>query len=160
MTVLVLVGAILLVGAGAAKVLRPDDTARALRWSPAVVRAGALGEVIVGAGAAAVGGPVLIGAMAASYAGFAGFVLVALARGWPLSTCGCFGEPDTPPTVLHVVIDAGLALAAVGGIDGPAPLRAAWDRPAWGAAVLVLSGVTAGLAYLALARLPRLRSVS
>jgi methylamine utilization protein MauE len=152
-----LVGCLLLVGAGVAKAWRPDDTARALHVSPALVRAGAALEVVVGAGAATVGGAVLTGAVALSYAAFGGFVLVALARGWPLSSCGCFGEPDSPPTVVHVVVDVTLALVALGAIGGQAPLRAAWDRPGWGAAMVLVSVVTAGLAYLALARLPRIR---
>jgi hypothetical protein len=151
-----LVGCLLLVGAGAAKTWRPYDTARALHVSPALVRAGAAIEVLAGAGAATVGGVVLTAAVAVSYAAFGGFVLVALARGWPLSSCGCFGEPDSPPTVLHVVVDAVLALVALGAIGTQAPLRAAWHRPGWGAAMVLVSMVTAGLAYLALTRLPRL----
>jgi hypothetical protein len=155
-----LVGCLLLVGAGAAKVARPGDTARALRRSPGLVRGGAAVEVAVGVGAGTVGGPVLIGAVAASYAAFAAFVIVALARGWSLASCGCFGEPDSPPTVLHVLIDTTLGAVAVAALDDRAPLRAAWARPGWGAAMILVSVVTAGLAYLALARLPRLREVS
>ena len=160
MTAGLLVGCLLLVAAGGAKAIRPGDTARALRRSPSVVRAGALVEVVAGAGAATVGGPVLIGVVAASYAAFTVFVVVALARGWSLASCGCFGEPDSPPTVLHVVIDGVLALAAVGAAASTAPLQAAWDRPGWGVGMVAVSTVTAGLAYLALARLPRLRAVA
>src|SRR5579871_2899030 len=101
MTGPVLVAAVLLVWAGAAKAWRPGDTARALAVAhlpatPAAVRALALVEVAVGVGAVVAGGPALA-AMACSYGGFAAFVGVALRQGWPLSSCGCFGEPDAPP---------------------------------------------------------------
>ena len=111
----------LLVVAGLAKVARPDDTTRAAvqvlggtigRWRWAV-RGGAAAEVVLGAAALVVVEPVLAGAVAASYVAFCGFVVVARHRGGPLASCGCFGRPDTPPTVLHAFVDAGLAVAAV-----------------------------------------------
>jgi hypothetical protein len=110
----------LLVAAGLAKAALPDDTARAAvhvlggtigrrRWA---VRGGAAAEVAIGVAALVVVEPVLAGAVAASYVAFAAFVVVARHRGGPLASCGCFGRPDTPPTVFHASVDAGLALAA------------------------------------------------
>ncbi|HVX23471.1 MAG TPA: MauE/DoxX family redox-associated membrane protein [Acidimicrobiales bacterium] len=110
----------LLVVAGVGKAARPGDTARAaahvvgggatgLAW---VVRIGAGAEAALGVAGLVVADPVVAAMVAASYAGFAGFVVLALRRGGPLATCGCFGRPDTPPTVLHVVVDLGLAAAA------------------------------------------------
>jgi hypothetical protein len=115
------------------------------------VRLGAAVEVGVGA-AALVWTPAAI-AVAGSYVVFAGFVTLALVRGWSLSSCGCFGEPDTPPTITHVVVDCVLAAAA---LFGTAPLPAVAHDPGWGLAAVVLSIVTGGLVYLVLARLLRL----
>ena len=53
--------------------------------------------------------------VALSYLLFAAFVVVALRSGAPISSCGCFGKADTPPSVVHVVLDllfAGVATAA------------------------------------------------
>ncbi len=123
----------LLVAGGAAKAARPHDTARALRAAGLPVPASAVRllagiEVVVGAAAAVVGGPAPAAAVAASYAAFTAFLTVALRRGWSLSSCGCFGEPDSPPTVVHLVVDAALALAAgcAAASGGPAPL-AHWE---------------------------------
>lgn len=161
-----LAGAGLLAAAGVAKAARPHDTARALRraglpFGAAAVRAGAVVEVVIGVCATFLGGAVPAAAVGVSYLGFAVFVGVALARGWSLASCGCFGEPDSAPTPLHVAVDASLGatalLAAAAG--GPAPLVLAARRPAWGSAMVALAVVTGGLAYLALARLGKLRSV-
>ena len=61
-----------------------------------------------------VGGPVFAALVAVSYLAFAGFVVVALRSGAPISSCGCFGKVDTPPSLVHVVID--LVLAAVAAV--------------------------------------------
>ena len=111
----------LLGAAGALKVVRPDSTARALRElglpaSPAAVRVGALIELIIAAGALVGGGRPFAALVGASYAGFAAFVFAALRKGTPLSTCGCFGTADTPPTAVHLVLNiaaAGVAAAVV-----------------------------------------------
>ena len=107
-----------LVVAGAAKLFRPRETALALRLSglPASslgVRLGALVEIGVATGAMFTGSPVLCLAVGLSYLAFATFVGVALVRGLPLSSCGCLGEPDSPPTATHVVLDLVLAQGAL-----------------------------------------------
>ena len=116
--------ALVLVLAGAAKLVRPNDTARALRQAgipatPLVVRAGSAVEVAVGVAALATGSRISAALLAASYAAFAVFVGQALVRNLPLATCGCLGEPDTPPTAVHVVLDAALALAALAAVVRP-----------------------------------------
>ena len=98
-----------------------------------------------------------------AYAGFAVFILVALRRGWALSSCGCFGRPDTPPTPAHAVLNAGAAASAVWwaggvGVAGPRPGRAGWaararslghsDEPWHGGPLALLVVVLCGLAYL------------
>ena len=163
-----LVTVALLLAGGALKVVRPDFTARALREmgvpaSATAVRAGALAELAIAAGALVGGGRPLAALVAASYAGFAAFVAAALRRGVPLSSCGCFGAGDTPPTAVHLVLN--LAAAAVAGavaitgtgagglteittLEGSLLLRVAF---------LASTAASAWLAYVALAVLPKLR---
>ena len=93
--------------AGAAKTVRPANTARALRqlgWpgSPPLVRCLGVFEVALGTAAAITGNRIAAALLALSYAGFAAFVATALRRGGAVSSCGCFGRPDTPPTASHL----------------------------------------------------------
>jgi len=161
-----LVIAALLAAGGALKVHRPATTARALRQmglpsSPALVRVGAAAELAVAAGAMAWGSPPFAALVALSYLGFAAFVLVALRRGVPLSSCGCFGGvQDTPPTYGHLALNVGAtvvatavalghggaSLADVARLDGSLVLRGVF---------LVLTGVSAWFAYVAVTLLPR-----
>lgn len=158
--------AVILVVAGVAKALRPFDTARALAtlWSPLapMVRPLAVGEIAVGVAVLAVGGRPGAVALAVSYAGFAAFLGWALTTSRPVSTCGCFGEPDTPATASHMV--ACLALAAVGlaaAATGPvAPVALALARslasdPTGGPALVVLLGALTYALYVLMALLPR-----
>jgi len=155
--------AALLGAAGLAKVARPAPTARALRSVglpvPAgLVRAGAAAEVAVGGGFVLFGGWLAAGAVALSYAGFAVFVGAALARGGTVSSCGCFGEPDTPPTLTHLLVcAAGAAGAAAAASTHPV---GAWAlvsaHPAQAPALLLLVACTAYCGYLLMAVAPRL----
>lgn len=146
--------AVLLV-AGAAKLARPNDTARALQIAglPShrnLVRLGAAAEVALAGAALAWPGPVTGSLVAAAYLGFAGFVVVALVRGWPLSSCGCFGRPDTRPSYGHAALNAGAAAtAAWWAVAGPGSLGPLFDHQPWHGGPLILVGaVIAGLAYL------------
>ena len=128
----------LLVVAGTAKAVRPDDTARALatatggplRAMRVVVRAGSVAEATVGIAALASPRPWSAGLVAVSYAVFAAFVAYARSTGGPIASCGCFGTPDTPATMVHVVIDAALALSSA---------AVAWSAPSSGTVVGILS---------------------
>ena len=116
-TGLFLAAAGLLVLAGLQKAADPAPLVRALRSVglrvPAVaVRVIAVGEVLVGSSAVATGNGL---GVAASYAGFTGFVLLARVRGGVLSSCGCFGKQDVPPTVGHALVTLGLGAASVPG---------------------------------------------
>ena len=160
-----LAACVLLVAAGAAKALRPGDTARAI---------GAVVPVPLAASGAPWCGPEpwprrssgLAGLRPSvarsqrawwplSYLGFAAFVAVRAHRGGPLATCGCFSDPDTPATRLHVVVD--LVLAGVGDRGGRRPLHRGW-LPAARSPVSPGHGVPLVLLSLLvrLARLPRL----
>lgn len=163
---------LLLVGAGAAKAVHPADTSRALgqslSWWPEgrrgvnVLRALAVAEAVVGAAALALPRPALAAAVAGSYVTFAAFVALARRRGGSLSTCGCFGAPDTPPTASHLLLDLCLAGAAiaVGVAGGGSDLLSAAGRSGADGTVVVLLGVVlAGLSYLVLVPLARLEGL-
>jgi methylamine utilization protein MauE len=134
--------ALLLVAAGAGKVADPSRTVgalRALRWpsSPGLVRAGGLVETLLGVAVLVVGGRPLALLVAASYLGFAAFVLSALASGAPIGTCGCFARADTEPSSRHVVVVGLLAADAVvaAATDEATLADASWT--AWVVAPLV-----------------------
>ena len=113
----------LLAVAGATKIVRPKYTVGALRAaglpaSNSLVRL--LGLAEVGAGIAAIwtGASLWAGAIGIFYLGFALFVIYALRSGIPIASCGCFGSPDTPPNVGHVVLDlTATAVALAVAID-------------------------------------------
>ena len=134
---LYLVACVLLVAAGTAKALRPADTARALatltRLPMAVVRpvvrVGSVVEASLGCVAFVFPGPVPAGLVALSYRGLRGVRGLGPAPGGAIASCGCFGTPDTPATMLHVIVNVGLAVAAavavaLAGSTGP-------SSPSW-----------------------------
>ncbi len=158
----VLAAAGLLGVAAPGKLLQPQSTGNALRQlglpgSSSLVRLLAVGELGLAAAVwLAPSRPVLV-LLALAYAGFAGFVVVALRRGTALSSCGCFGRADTPPTRVHlgVVLAAALvALAAV--VTGSASARdVVAGGPAYGVPLLAAVAVSVWLSWAALAVLPR-----
>ncbi len=112
----------LLVLAGGMKLVRPDLTSGALRaaglpHSPILVRGLGTAEVVVGVSGIVLGASVPALLAVALYAGFAWFVIHALRHRLPISSCGCFGAADTPPSINHVVVNLGavvvLAIAAL-----------------------------------------------
>src|SRR3712207_4217000 len=125
-----LAAAVLLILAAVPKVGYPDDTARALRTTGlpgtnALVRGLAAAELGIAAYALLVGDRVSAVLVAASYVGFSAFVLLAPSRKGVVSSCGCFGKSDTPPTIAHVVVTtllaggaAAAAVAPVGSVFG------------------------------------------
>ncbi len=162
-----LVAADLLVVAGAAKAARPDDTARALselagrarlwRVTRTAVRTGALVEMLLGIAALVAPRPVTAALVSLSYAAFAAVVASAWRRGGPLATCGCFGKPDTPPTLVHLLLDLTLAVAAaVVAVTAPAhgTLFTLLAHQPWAGVPLVfVSAVALWLSLLALSAL-------
>jgi hypothetical protein len=152
--------AALLILAAVPKIRYPDDTARALRstglpGSDLLVRVLAGAELVIGGYALLVGDRISAALVAASYLGFTGFVLLARSRDGVVSSCGCFGHPDTPPTRSHIVVTALLAAGALGAVVSPVgSIIRLTDEPAKGLALALLAGVCVALAYLALAVLP------
>ncbi|HEU0103375.1 MAG TPA: MauE/DoxX family redox-associated membrane protein [Mycobacteriales bacterium] len=161
-TAMFLAAAGLLALAAASKLVRPAGTAQALRTqglpsSTGAVRLLGLVELAVAAAALA-GSRAGALALALAYAGFTGFVVTALVRGRPLTSCGCFAEPDLPPTWAHPVVTGALAAAGVAvAVGDPAGLPQAWAAGAWPAAgAVAAAALIAWLARLVLADLPAL----
>src|SRR6478609_7019128 len=128
-TGVVLVAAMLLVVAGVPKIARPTPTTAALRSvgltfvTRGQVRALAVVEIAVGVAAVVRGGVVIDALVAAIYACFTVFLVVALRSSRSGVSCGCTGRADTPPTLAHLVLTATLAAttavaAATGGSTG------------------------------------------
>ena len=155
--------AMLLALGGASKLLRPATTSNALRSlrlpaAPFGVRLLAVAEIGVAVGALAGGGRTAWLLVAGAYLGFACFVVLAMWRGGAVSSCGCFGAPDTPPTLVHVLVTtAASAVAfatAVGHPPGPL-LDALAGMPLLGLPFLLVTGCCVWFAYAAVAVLPR-----
>lgn len=157
----VIAAALLAVGGGL-KAAQPAATARALaglglpRFSPALVRLAGGAEAGLAVLALVLGGPVPAGLVAASYLAFAGVVALALRRGLPISSCGCFGAQDSPPTLAHLVLNLGAAAAAGVAAAARAPRLATVmaAQPLAGLPFVVLVAVTAYLAWAAVTVLP------
>jgi hypothetical protein len=158
----VVAGALFLVVAGAGKVRRPAGAAGALtsvgiRVGRPVIRAMGAAEVALGVTALAVGGVVPTLLVGLSYIGFTGFVVVALRTGGALSSCGCLGRPDTPPTITHAVVTAALGVttlvaAGSGGVDSGHLSASGAD-----VALLLFTALVTWLLWLAFAVLPHAR---
>ena len=141
--------------AGLAKVMRPEFTARALevagiRLGRSAVRAGAAAEAALAVAALALPSPVTGALVAGSYALFSIYVGLALRRGWPLSTCGCFGRRDSLPRRSHLALDIGAATtAAIWSHATPKSLSEAFSGQPWGGwPLLFVSALVALLAYM------------
>jgi hypothetical protein len=155
--------AVLLALGGVLKALHPSDTAHALRAAGvpvprSMVRAAGGAEAAIACVAFLSGFPVAIALVAASYGVFAGFIWIAQRRQLPISSCGCFGRVDTPPSAIHLALTIAAALVAVGalahGAEGFADVLAA--QPLGGVPYVFLLVLGTWLAYLALTSLPRL----
>jgi len=84
--------------------------------------------------------------------------VLALRADAPISSCGCFGKIDTPPSLVHVVLDAAVALmagaVAIAGTDVSMPTVLP-DQPLLGLPFVLLVVVGTGLVLLAFTSLPR-----
>lgn len=151
----------LLLIAGVQKVVDPSSTSGALRAArlpsrPGLVRL--LGGVEAGVAGwwLVAGGPLPAILAAAFYAGFAWFVINALVRKLPISSCGCLGSTETPPTVVHVIMNVtAVAVLLVAAMTPVAPLGGLAGVE-WGVAVpyLLLVGASVYMLYAMLTVLP------
>jgi hypothetical protein len=159
----------LLVVAGLSKAAHPADSARALGVlvpaRPArlvvLVRTGSLVEAALGSAALIVPRPLTALAVAVAYAALAAYVGLVRSRGGAMASCGCFGTPDTPATALHLVVNAGLAVAAaVVAASRPSGTIVSLlsHQPLHGLPLVALSVLGAWLCYLAVAALADLQA--
>ena len=166
---LYLVACVLLILAGIAKAFRPDDTARAMAvvvpfkmpLLRRVIRCGSIAEAALGATALVLPRTVSAGLVALSYFIFALVVAYARSKGGAIASCGCFGTPDTPATMLHVIVDVALGIAAVlVAMAGPAGSIASVLslQPLHGVPLTMASGLCAWLTYLAMSALAELEA--
>ena len=163
---LVLAGAVLLVVAGVGKVRRPSYTAGAIKSVGVRVKRRSVtllgtAEVAIGLAAFVASGPVPSTLVGLSYLGFTGFLVLALRKGGAMSSCGCLGRPDTPPTRTHAVLTAALGTAAIatavgGGVDMRDLAWSATDVTLLAFTMLVTWLVWLAFAVLPHARMPRL----
>jgi hypothetical protein len=149
--------ALLLIVAGMAKIARPAPTTELLatlgvpgRRAVTVAIGGV--ETLVGLGALAVGGSITAAATGVLYAGFVAVVWRAMSAG--AASCGCFGRVDAPPSWIHVVGNAALAVVSFAAIGGRPAVDVMEGQPAAGLGFVLLVGVIAGLALVAFTALP------
>lgn len=159
-----LAGAGLLVVAALPKLRDPSPTAAAVRsvgvsLAGSVVRLLAAAELALGSVAAIVGGRICWTLVAMTYAGFAGYVVIARRRG--ASDCGCTGGPTkTPPVRSHVLLNAVLAGAAAAAAWQSAAGLASVPATSQSLVVLGFAALLGWLGWLALTVLPRLSSIA
>ena len=161
--ILVYIPALLLVISGTPKLINPSATRQALASlglpsSPPAVRAIAVWEILVGAAVIIVGGWVAALLLTLTYAAFAAFIVAARLSPSRVSSCGCFGQEDSPPTTVHLVADlAGVAIGLVAAFaSAPSFVDMAGDQPAAGIPMVIFIAVGTWLAYLVISVLPNL----
>ena len=154
--------AVLLVIAGAVKVIRPATTAALIEDLGAPVRgpltgprlALALGvvEIVLGLAALVAEIPAVALAVGLLYLVFAVVVIRAMSLG--ATSCGCFGRVDAPPTWFHVIGNTALAACSFVAVAGRSPLEVMEDQPAGGVGFVLMIGVLAGLELVFFTALP------
>ena len=153
--------AALLLVSGGAKLADPVPTSGALRVAGLVSSIGvvytlAVAEIATGAAALLAGGTWTGWAIAILYGAFGGFVALTLHRRIPIASCGCFGKADTPPSLIHVFLNAA---GVVGGLwaalsDGPSLVTILGGQPLAGVPYLFFLAAGTYTAYLLLTVLP------
>jgi hypothetical protein len=110
--------------AGAFKLVDPSGSIGALRALGVEVdttgmRVLAAAELGLGVLALSVSSVVIAVGVCISYAGFAGFVAVALTRDVPIDSCGCLGRLETPPGLRHLGVVGVAFFGAAGQVIDP-----------------------------------------
>ena len=159
--------ALLLAGAGFAKLAMPAPAAamlrrgwrrlRARRAPSGLIRSAGVVEVVIAVAVVVDGGRWTAALLAAAYAVFT-VVALRLLHAGPRTSCGCFGRTDSPVGIPHIVVDlaaVGVAVAAV--VRPPGRGGGLLDDGALNAVVGVGQAVIlAYLAFVAMTALPAL----
>jgi hypothetical protein len=146
-----IVAALLLIGAGIAKVFSPSSAvdglvAVGLSAKSWMVRLGALLEALLGALNLWTASPIARVFMVLSYLAFAAYLNVA--RTSPqVKSCGCFGERGSPPTLRQIVVDLLVAFGVAASIATHSPTLSHLlsEDVTQGVAVLCLCALSAWL---------------
>ena len=150
----------ILVVSGVAKVRSPRPAAAALfaaglpvtGW---LVRMLGAGEIVLGVAAIVRPSPLVAFAVAGAYLGFAAASALFL---WSprVRSCGCLGDLEVPPSVLHVALNlAAAAFAAAAALTGVDSLPSVAAALGWGAPLLVAgSAAVADLSVAAVSLFP------
>lgn len=156
------IATVVLVIGGVSKLVHPVDTANALRAiglpsASNLVRLGGATEGAIGLWAIVAGSRISAAFVALSYTAFTGFVIVVLVRGLPISSCGCLGKVDTPPTRAHVVVNLVFTLAALSLAVEPGERLAdgLGDQPLSGIPFVVLAVIGVVATFYVLTTLAR-----
>ena len=154
--------AVLLVIAGAVKVIRPATTAAMIEDLGAFAFGPITGirltltlgvtEIMLGTAALLSDLAALSTIIGVLYIAFSVAVRRAMTVG--AKSCGCFGRVDAPPTWLHVVGNLTLAVCSFAAVASRSPLEVMKDQPAAGIGFVVLIGVLAGLELIFFTALP------
>ena len=156
------VGSLLLVFSGVAKLRRPTGAANALAavGLPAArvaARVIAAVELATGALCLVSPDPASLLVLAGVYAAFAFFVAFLLWGRIEVPSCGCAGSSDTPPSAIHVALNAVAAVGAAAGAarEGvPSLLESLRSTPFAGAPYAVGIAALALVAYAAVVHFP------
>ena len=156
------VAAGLLVVSGFSKIRRPLPAARALETarlpsSEATLRLLGSCEVLVGTACLAVPGPVPAAFLALSYGVFAAFVFRLIRVAGPSASCGCVGERDAPPSILHLALNLLAASTGVAAAVAVPPSAGAMvgASPMFGVPLVIGWLACAYSAYAAVVYVPR-----
>jgi hypothetical protein len=151
----------LLAIAGGAKIIDPAPTSGALRAaqlpdSHLSVRLLGVAELALAIGGIVLGGPASAMGAALLYMAFALFVSHALRNRLPISSCGCLGSAKAPPTRFHIVINLLAVVVMVWSALLPLDPVTALSRAPLSEAILILvfSGLTTYLLYALITVLP------
>lgn len=145
------IAAVVIAVSGLAKLRSPGPFAALLRsiglpGGPLTARVAGLVELVLGAAAVLVGGPVLAAAVGAAYLVFAGAIVAARRSG--TESCGCFGAASAPPSAVHLVVNllaAAIAIAAALAGGPPGLWDVLVDQPVAGIPYLISLAAGAGL---------------
>ncbi len=147
---------------GLLKVARPAETGNALAAlrlpsHPAFVRTLGITELAIGLAALATASRLAAGLTGLAYLGFAGFVLLARHSDTPVQSCGCFGKTETPPSLIHVIVNLSAALISALVARSPIPSldRLLANQPGAGVPLVMVTALTVYLLYLTLTALPQ-----
>ena len=156
--------ATVLLVSGGSKLADPAPTSGALRAAGllsgrGVVLTLAVAEVAVGGAGLLFGGNWAGWGVAAFYGSFGIFVAVALNRHLPIASCGCFGKSDTPPSVVHLWLNAaGLGAGLWAAFNNsPSLVAVLGDQPLAGVPYVLLLAAGTYAIYLMLTALPMVR---